>query len=421
MRAQRGAWEAQRGRVRVVRRRKQTQKLSERVSASNKDGNVSSGAGGVRAVEAEAAAPPPAMPAKKEGWPGYVWLLIGMGLAGAGMKVVDAVQSRQQSMQQKMMEQMLKTASAQQSQQASAAFNPMSNPSSSAGPVVDTQKAASSSPVSSSAAAATTPSSSDAASTPSSASPSASGTTIHAGESSGSASATSSTTSTSGDDAVAAAATAGADGGSNTGSAGPSFFKDPEVVESNNGASASTSSDSASGGTNEAAAGSTSGGTSQGKFTLEMLERMLDDPNMAETVKPHLPEGMKDPETFKSLMQNPMYRQQLEQMLDNMGEQAMPGMGGGDGADSAAAAAAAPGMNMSSDEVKQQFDQLGVSPEELMQKVMADPELQQAFQQPRIQNALMECSQNPMNIAKYNDDEEVMRVFTKISSMMPQK
>jgi hypothetical protein len=152
-----------------------------------------------------------------------------------------------------------------------------------------------------------------------------------------------------------------------------------------------------------------------------MLERMLDDPNMAESVKPYLPEGMKDPETFKSMMKNPMYRQQLEQMLENMGDQSgmMGAMNATNNDSQAQATGAMPNMDMSSEEVRQQFDQLGVSPEELMQKVMADPELQKAFQEPRIQNALMECSQNPMNISKYNDDEEVMRVFTKISSLMP--
>jgi len=348
-------------------------------------------------VEAEAAAPPPAVQPRTENqWPGYVWLLIGMGIAGAGIKAVDALQYRQQSLQQKMMEQMLQTAA---SQQPTSGFTPPRSASTPPGPVVDTEANPSSSSSLSSSPSQPTSASSDASSSPS---PSASATASSSPSSENSPELTSQSASE----------------GSSTG--GASFFKDAEVVNSSqqsqqfqSNASSSTSSDGIS--------SSPGGGTNQGKFTLDMLERMLDDPNMAESVKPYLPEGMKDPETFKSMMKNPMYRQQLEQMLENMGDQSgmMGAMNATNNNSQAQAAGAMPNMDMSSEEVRQQFDQLGVSPEELMQKVMADPELQKAFQEPRIQNALMECSQNPMNISKYNDDEEVMRVFTKISSLMP--
>ena len=33
--------------------------------------------------------------------------------------------------------------------------------------------------------------------------------------------------------------------------------------------------------------------------------------------------------------------------------------------------------------------------------------------------AIMDCSQNPMNIAKYQNDKEVMDVFNKISELFP--
>jgi len=32
---------------------------------------------------------------------------------------------------------------------------------------------------------------------------------------------------------------------------------------------------------------------------------------------------------------------------------------------------------------------------------------------------MMDCSQNPNNISKYQDDPEIMSVFVKLSSMFP--
>ncbi len=36
-------------------------------------------------------------------------------------------------------------------------------------------------------------------------------------------------------------------------------------------------------------------------------------------VYPYLPEEMRNPDTFKWMMQNPIYRKQMEDMLQNMG------------------------------------------------------------------------------------------------------
>ncbi|XP_042978907.1 protein TIC 40, chloroplastic-like [Carya illinoinensis] len=76
-------------------------------------------------------------------------------------------------------------------------------------------------------------------------------------------------------------------------------------------------------------------------------------------------------------------------------------------------------FDLNSPELKQQFDQIGHSPEEAFVKIMADPELRLAFQNPRIQAAIMECSQNPLSISKYQNDKEVMDLFNKISELFP--
>ncbi|BBH03299.1 hydroxyproline-rich glycoprotein family protein [Prunus dulcis] len=76
-------------------------------------------------------------------------------------------------------------------------------------------------------------------------------------------------------------------------------------------------------------------------------------------------------------------------------------------------------FDLSSPEVKQQFDQIGLTPEEVISKIMANPEVAMAFQNPRVQAAIMDCSQNPLSIAKYQNDKEVMDVFNKISELFP--
>lgn len=78
-------------------------------------------------------------------------------------------------------------------------------------------------------------------------------------------------------------------------------------------------------------------------------------------------------------------------------------------------------------------DQIGLTPEEVISKIMANPEVAMAFQNPKVQAAIMDvcsitpscsctvfcvhayltypcilqCSQNPLSIAKYQNDKEV--------------
>ncbi|GKV47072.1 hypothetical protein SLEP1_g54007 [Rubroshorea leprosula] len=160
--------------------------------------------------------------------------------------------------------------------------------------------------------------------------------------------------------------------------------------------------------------GASGGFQSTGKpgsvLSVEALEKMMEDPTVQKMVFPYLPEEMRNPDTFKWMLQNPMYRQQLQDMLKNMGGSAewdnrmMESL---------------KNFDLSSPEVKQQFDQIGLTPEEVISKIMANPDVAMAFQNPRVQQAIMDCSQNPMSIAKYQNDKEVMDVFAKISELFP--
>ncbi|KAK3247644.1 Protein TIC 40, chloroplastic [Cymbomonas tetramitiformis] len=141
-------------------------------------------------------------------------------------------------------------------------------------------------------------------------------------------------------------------------------------------------------------------------MTIEMFEKMIEDPTMQQMIYPYLPEGMRNPDTFKWMLQNPEYRAQLEQMLQNGPAAGMPG--------------GMPNMpDMNSPEMKQQFEQLGMEPQDVMQKIMGDPQVASAFQNPRIQAAIMDVSQNPNNMYKYTGDQEVMDLLFKINNMFP--
>lgn len=160
---------------------------------------------------------------------------------------------------------------------------------------------------------------------------------------------------------------------------------------------------------------STSQGSSSTKqanplLSVEALEKMMEDPTVQKMVYPYLPEEMRNPTTFKWMLQNPMYRQQLQDMLNNMGgspewdNQMMDTL---------------KNFDLNNPDVKQQFDQIGLTPEEVISKIMANPDVAMAFQNPRVQQAIMDCSQNPLNITKYQNDKEVMDVFNKISELFP--
>ncbi len=48
---------------------------------------------------------------------------------------------------------------------------------------------------------------------------------------------------------------------------------------------------------------------------------------------------------------------------------------------------------------------------------MADPELAMSFSKPEVQAAIMDVTQNQMNITKYSNNPDIMAVFNKMSSL----
>lgn len=54
---------------------------------------------------------------------------------------------------------------------------------------------------------------------------------------------------------------------------------------------------------------------------------------------------------------------------------------------------------------------------QVLQKIMADPELAMSFSKPEVQAAIMDVTQNQMNITKYSNNPDIMAVFNKMSSL----
>lgn len=76
------------------------------------------------------------------------------------------------------------------------------------------------------------------------------------------------------------------------------------------------------------------------------------------------------------------------------------------------------GFDIGSPEVQAQFDQLGMKPDEFMNKVWSDPELVAGMSNPKVQAALMDMQKNPMNAMKHMQDPEVSKVLMRMQQIM---
>lgn len=74
-------------------------------------------------------------------------------------------------------------------------------------------------------------------------------------------------------------------------------------------------------------------------------------------------------------------------------------------------------MDFSQEKVQQQFSELGLKPEDVISKVLENPELASGFANPKVQAAIFDISQNPMNIMKYQEDPEIMKVLEKVTEL----
>ena len=67
-------------------------------------------------------------------------------------------------------------------------------------------------------------------------------------------------------------------------------------------------------------------------------------------------------------------------------------------------------QGINSQEVTDQLAQFGMTPGDVVSKIMSDPELAQAFSKPKVQQAVMELQNDNMAILKYQNDPDVMLV-----------
>ena len=153
-----------------------------------------------------------------------------------------------------------------------------------------------------------------------------------------------------------------------------------------------------------AAAASTSGGGGGGKFSAGLVDQFFKDPAIQEMLYAHLPEPMRNPETFEWVLNNPENRAHLEAMIEAQGAGLDPGM-------KAALA------SLDNAEVGKRLESLGVSPADMLQKIMGEPDLAAAIQKPAVMQAIMEMQADPMAVVKYQGDADVMLVVNRMAAM----
>ncbi|KAJ9504666.1 hypothetical protein QJQ45_030360 [Haematococcus lacustris] len=137
----------------------------------------------------------------------------------------------------------------------------------------------------------------------------------------------------------------------------------------------------------------------------EMMEQMLRNPEMQKMLYPYLPEPMRNPASIEWMLNNPEVKKQMATLFEqqNMMSPEMMGM--------------MKNMDFSQDRVNKQFQDLGLKPEDVISKVMANPELASGFANPKVQAAIIDISANPMNIVKYQQDPEVMKVLEQVTTL----
>ncbi|KAI3424344.1 hypothetical protein D9Q98_009897 [Chlorella vulgaris] len=156
-----------------------------------------------------------------------------------------------------------------------------------------------------------------------------------------------------------------------------------------------------------AGGGGTAGGTASSGMTATMLD-MLKDPEMQKMFYPHLPEPMRNPETFEWMLNTPELRAQLEGMLQQQ-----------------AASTGSPAVmemmqnmpQMTKEQMEANLSSVGLTSDQFMAKVMSDPDLAGLMTNPKVMAAIAETTKNPMAIFNYQNDPEVMRVFEKFQEM----
>ncbi|KAL6530069.1 hypothetical protein OROMI_028714 [Orobanche minor] len=131
-------------------------------------------------------------------------------------------------------------------------------------------------------------------------------------------------------------------------------------------------------------------------MSVDAVEKIMEDPKVLQMIFPYLPEAVRNPTIFKWVLQNPRFRQLFQDALndtDTLKE------------------------TLSSPVIKQAFDQIGLTHHEVVDKIMENPDVVMAVLNPRVLAAILDSSQNPRSIAKYQNDKEVMDVFNKVDEL----
>jgi hypothetical protein len=189
-----------------------------------------------------------------------------------------------------------------------------------------------------------------------------------------------------------------------------SAFKDVADEPAATGSGAGVDADAAAAAAAAGAGASTSDASSTGagggasKFSSGLVDQFFRDPSVQEMLYQHLPEPMRNPATFEWVLNNPENRAQLEAMIEAQGAGTDPRI-------------KEMLSQIDNEEVGKRLESLGVSPADMLQKIMGEPELAAAIQKPQVMQAIMEMQTNPMAFLNYQGDPDVMLVMNKLTAM----
>ncbi|KAM0001280.1 hypothetical protein Hdeb2414_s0383g00881871 [Helianthus debilis subsp. tardiflorus] len=188
--------------------------------------------------------------------------------------------------------------------------------------------------------------------------------------------------------------------------------------------------------------GPSSTGTKINGMSVEALDKMMHDPTVQKTIYPYLPEEMRNPTSFEWLLQHKhdmyiavfgkeSYCQVIQDIVNDKKESPewhnwmMDSL---------------KNFDPNSPKVNEQFEKVGLTTEEVTSKILANPDIIMAFENPRVQAALLDVCmhlhimarvENPKvlaaimdcylntSIIKYQNDKEVMDLFNKMSELFP--
>jgi len=134
---------------------------------------------------------------------------------------------------------------------------------------------------------------------------------------------------------------------------------------------------------------------------VDYMFEMLKNPQMRESLYQFLPENMRSPEMLESVMSSPAVKEQFKSMMTPELLQQIKGFQN----------------QVDSPQMKSQLESMNVSPDILMQKLMAEPEVVAMMQKPNVMQAVLDLQKDPANMSKYMNDPEVMQFMMKMNEL----